>query len=250
MAGEKSVTRRLMIIQGAVIVLFLLAACGSSPDSDSDSRGEVAEVPAPTADADNDANANENSAVTAMNDEEAASGPMLQFYIDNKITNNSVPACTSVTSSVTIFNPNPVDVPSGLKSGPYSLDLSAMAGLGVQVNFWYWSQKPNNPVGKDSDGKQGDNNPDNSGAQYHLAAPCSITSCEPPWYGIGVETYRIAKVTAALQNGECVITIEANANTGCVTPSCCDYEQSPCKDVLPRTTECGHLPPPAPTPPC
>ncbi|MCP4546601.1 MAG: hypothetical protein GY835_09075 [bacterium] len=190
----------------------------------------------------------EHDSGTAKLETSDGSAQVMQLYIDNQITKSSAPTCTYATSTVTIFNPDKKDLPDG-KSGPYSLDLGNPAGLGIQVNFWYWSQQPDLPVGKDI-GKPGNNNPDNSGAQVHINESCCITGWGPAWYGIGIETYRIASITAAEQNGECVLTLAPNSYTGCVTPGCCDFDGSrKCQDVKPRKTECGRLPPPAGAPP-
>ncbi|MCE9625348.1 MAG: hypothetical protein K8R69_07860 [Deltaproteobacteria bacterium] len=37
------------------------------------------------------------------------------------------------------------------------------------------------------------------------------------------ETYVIADISAAMEGGDCVVTIKPNQYTGCTTPSCCDY---------------------------
>jgi len=93
-------------------------------------------------------------------------------------------------------------------------DFSNFPGLGIQVNNWYWTQG-RLPV-------QGGNpqNPDNSGAQFKLNGACGL-DWSPAWYGKGIETYRIASVTAARSGSGCTITVRPNGYTNAVTPGCC-----------------------------
>lgn len=96
--------------------------------------------------------------------------------------------------------------------GPYS----AYPGLGLQVNNWYWTSEIL-PVQK---GPPQD--PDNSGAQFMISNQC-VLSQAPPVYGKGIETYKIATVTAQKSGtGECLITIaQKPPYTDAVTPGCC-----------------------------
>ena len=147
-------------------------------------------------------------------------------FFDNQLTKDSAPACIFADPQklVSLFNPNQQTLAPG-KTGPYSI---SEAPFGLQLNFWYWAQTPlmDHAIGTWSCAQGQCNNPDNSGAQFSLAAGCTIASQSPPVFGVGKETYIIADISAGMQDGECVITIKANQYTACVTPSCCDYSGS------------------------
>jgi hypothetical protein len=102
-------------------------------------------------------------------------------------------------------------------------DYSKMPGLGIQVNNWYWTQGPL-PVTAGPP-----QNPDNSGGQLTVSndGQCTLVT-GPAWFGKGVETSKIAKVTARPVADGCEIDIAAlppaqnNASyTNAVTPACC-----------------------------
>jgi hypothetical protein len=104
------------------------------------------------------------------------------------------------------------------KSLDVSGDLSTFPGLGIQVNNWYWTSV-SLPVQK-GDPQKGDQNPDNSGAQFVISGQC-VLSQQPAWYGKGIPTYAIATVTAEKTGEGCTITIARNNYTDAVTPGCC-----------------------------
>jgi len=145
------------------------------------------------------------------------------IFIDNQLTKSSAPACIFADPNklVSLFNPNQTTIGPGM-SGPYAIPGGQ---FGLQVNFWYWAQTAelNHAIGTWSCPQGQCNNPDNSGAQFTLGAGCSIATQTPPVFGVGKETYIITDISAALQNGDCVITIKPNQYTACTTPSCCDY---------------------------
>ena len=97
-------------------------------------------------------------------------------------------------------------------------DFSKFPGLGIQVNNWYWTSV-SLPVQK-GDPQKGDQNPDNSGAQFAISDQC-VLSQQPAWYGKGIPTYVIATVTAEKTGEGCTITIARNNYTDAVTPGCC-----------------------------
>lgn len=131
-----------------------------------------------------------------------------------------------------------IGIPYNSKSAPYPLDLQTAPSLGIQVNFWYWTQHPNNPVGQGPP-----QNPDNSGANFLFKPGCTFTT-KPPVYGDGKETYVIADVSSAMKDGICVVTIRPNKYTGCITPACCSPFDGAgkCQDSKPRTYECADPP--------
>jgi len=146
------------------------------------------------------------------------------IFFDNQITKDGAPACIFADPNklVSLFNPDQQTLGPGM-TGPYTIAKGQQFGL--QVNFWYWTQtsEMNHAIGTWSCSQGQCNNPDNSGAQFTLGAGCSIASMSPPVFGVGKETYIIADISAAMQNGECVVTIKPNQYTGCVTPACCDF---------------------------
>ncbi|MGB5811953.1 MAG: hypothetical protein WBG86_15545, partial [Polyangiales bacterium] len=144
------------------------------------------------------------------------------FLIRNQIEKSSAPACNFADPQelVSLFNPDQEAVPPGM-SGPYTIH----GEFGLQVNFWYWARAPDadHAIGTWSCPQGQCNNPDNSGAEFTLGADCSIASRSPAVFGVGKETYVVADVAAAMENGDCVVTIKPNQYTACVTPSCCDF---------------------------
>ena len=123
-------------------------------------------------------------------------------------------------NTVSIFLPGQsqqVIQPEG-KSLDVAGDFSTFPGLGIQVNNWYWTSV-SLPVQK-GDPQKGDQNPDNSGAQFAISDQC-VLSQQPAWYGKGIPTYVIATVTAAKTGEGCTITIARNNYTDAVTPGCC-----------------------------
>ena len=147
------------------------------------------------------------------------------IFIDNQIVKDSAPACIFADPQklVSLFNPDQQSVGPG-RSGPYAIPGGE---FGLQINFWYWAQTAymEHAIGTWSCSQGQCNNPDNSGAQFTLGAGCTIASQSPPVFGVGKETYIIADVSAAMENGDCVLTIKPNQYTKCVTPDCCDYAQ-------------------------
>lgn len=103
------------------------------------------------------------------------------------------------------------------KQANFNGDFSAMPGVGIQINNWYWGA-----VKAPISGKSGNQNPDNSGAQFAISHDCTISEKSKAWFGKGIETYKIATVSAALDNsGQCVVTVDAINYTDAVTPGCC-----------------------------
>ena len=123
-------------------------------------------------------------------------------------------------NTVSIFLPGQsqqVIQPEG-KSLDVTGDFSTFPGLGIQVNNWYWTSV-SLPVQK-GDPQKGDQNPDNSGAQFAISDQC-VLSQQQAWYGMGIPTYVIAMVTAAKTAEGCTITIARSNYTDAVTPGCC-----------------------------
>jgi len=153
----------------------------------------------------------------------ATQGSANDIFIENQITKDSAPACIYADPEklVSLFNPNQQTIAPG-KTGPYSISNGE---FGLQINFWYWAQTPdmNHAIGTWSCPQGQCNNPDNSGGQFTMGDGCTIASTSPPVFGVGKETYVIADVSAAMQDGDCVVTIKPNQYTACVTPACCDF---------------------------
>jgi len=172
---------------------------------------------------------------------------LIAMQFDNQVMAGAGGPCSPwATNTVTVFLPglSPAGIPlaQGSTSGTYRLSTGS-SGVGIQVNFWYWSQEPDVPVGPASGSKP--QNPDNSGGQFLFEPDCTFTA-RPAAYGKGIETYIIADIASALVNGICVVTIQENSYTGCVTPNCCSPMPGTgeCQDVLPRQYACP-APPPA-----
>lgn len=136
-------------------------------------------------------------------------------------------------------------IASNQKSERLSLDLDpGKSGLGIQVNFWYWIKDAKNyNVGPAINGKP--QNPDNSGAQFILNSNCKIIKMEKSWNSpVAMPTYEIADVSAGMNNGVCLVTINPNNKTKCVTPRCCWYggtngnEGDVCKAIERGKTTC------------
>jgi hypothetical protein len=170
----------------------------------------------------------------------------LTIQVENKIQPGDGGPCAPFVQkaeTVKIFlptgPPGGIGIPYNSKSAPYRLNLGTACGLGIQVNFWYWTQHPDNPIGGGPP-----QNPDNSGATFLLNADCTFAK-KPPCYGAGKETYEISDVTSAMQGGVCVVTISPNKYTGCVTSACCSpYDgMGKCSNVIPRTYACPDPPP-------
>ena len=121
-------------------------------------------------------------------------------------------------NTVTVFTADggqPVIQPGG-KPVTITGNYSAFPGFGLQVNNWYWTSQQL-PV------EANPQNPDNSGAQFMLSDQCALSQTAPV-YGKGIETYKIATVTAQQSaTGEgCLVTIgEQPPYTDAVTPGCC-----------------------------
>jgi len=123
------------------------------------------------------------------------------------------PVCPN-GNSVSVFAPGQQVIHVGGAPLTVTGDFSALPGIGIQVNNWYWTSVQL-PV------QRGDlQNPDNSGAQFAISDQC-VLSQQPAWYGKGIPTYLIAGVTAQKTAGGCTITISPNAYTNAVTPGCC-----------------------------
>ena len=93
-------------------------------------------------------------------------------------------------------------------------NFDSFPGLGIQVNNWYWAS-----VALEIQ-KGPPQNPDNSGAQFTVDSACKLNQ-SPPWYGKGIETYKIASVSASWTSSGCTIKIAPNGYTNAVTPGCC-----------------------------
>jgi hypothetical protein len=170
----------------------------------------------------------------------------IKVQFDNQILAADGGPCSPWTNdTATVFlpgqNPGGIQLAPNSKSAQYEISTGGITGAGIQVNFWYWCQEPDVPVGPANGNKP--QNPDNSGGQFIFGADCSFTQ-QPAVFGKGIETYKIADVTSALVDGVCVVTIQKNRYTGCVTPNCCTPEGSgACQDVMPREYTCSDPPP-------
>jgi hypothetical protein len=145
----------------------------------------------------------------------SASALATAFNIKNNLPHTNE-YCKYSGNTVTLFysNNRPEISPGG--NLVIDGDFSKPFGLGIQVNNWYWVAS-RTPVQKGPP-----QNPDNSGAQFMINSNCEITSTTKPVYGAGIETYLIVDVTSMKgHNGECVVSINENAYTNAVTPTCC-----------------------------
>lgn len=182
-----------------------------------------------------------NSVTLVIDSQETA----ITTQFDNQILAADGGPCSPWTKdTVTVFlpgqDPGGIQLAPDSKSAPYQLSTGGITGAGIQVNFWYWCQEPDVPVGPASGSKP--QNPDNSGGQFIFAADCSFEQ-KPAVFGKGIETYKIADVTSAMVDGVCVVTINKNRYTGCVTPNCCSPEGGgACPDVTPREYTCSDPP--------
>lgn len=144
----------------------------------------------------------------------------LTVRINNQIDHQSSICPLPGNKSVKIFLPagstpaGQIDIPTGL-SPAYRLNLATPAGLGIQVNLWYWDSEPGIPIQKGPP-----QNPDNSGDQFVFNANCGFTVYDA-YFGKGRKTSKIAQVSSRMDNGVCVITIAPNSFTRCVTQRCC-----------------------------
>ena len=170
----------------------------------------------------------------------------IRVQFDNQIVAADGGPCSPWTKdTVAVFlpgqDPGGIPLAPNSKSAPYDLGTGGITGAGIQVNFWYWCQEPDVPVGPAGGSKP--QNPDNSGGQFLFEADCSFEQ-KPAVFGKGIETYKIADVTSAMVDGVCVVTIKKNRYTGCVTPNCCSPEGGgACPDVTPRQYTCSDPPP-------
>jgi len=170
----------------------------------------------------------------------------ITIQFDNQILAADGGPCSPWTNdTVAVFlpgqNPGGIQLAPNSKSAQYQLSTGGITGAGIQVNFWYWCQEPDVPVGPANGNKP--QNPDNSGGQFIFEADCSFQQ-EPAVFGKGIETYKIADVTSSMVGGVCVVTIQKNQYTGCVTQSCCSPEgNGACPDVTPRRYACSDPPP-------
>ena len=135
-----------------------------------------------------------------------------QFIINNNLSGAS--SCPNGNTVTIFYSGTSQTINPGSSSTTISGDFSQMPGLGIQVNNWYWIQTP-------APAQKSPQNPDNSGAQFTINNNCTITGKSAAWYGKGIQTFLIAKVSAAITNGNCVITISKNSYTNAVTPNCC-----------------------------
>lgn len=239
----KELAPRSLLIKKTILMLFLMmlitwefTACTtgtSAIDSDGDGLTDPAEILLTGTDP-----FNTDTDGDGIPDGAEAT---LTIQVENKIPPaDGGPCAPYVTNSETIKIFLPTGPPAGIgipyngRSAPYPLHLGTSCGLGIQVNFWYWTRHPENPV---SSGPP--QNPDNSGANFLMNADCTFRKM-PPCAGDGKETYIIADVTSAMQNGVCVITVKPNNHTGCVTHNCCSpyAGMGKCEDTLPRTYAC------------
>lgn len=136
------------------------------------------------------------------------------------VIRNNLPAASPCPNgnTVSVFTSDGAQhvIQPGGNTLPVSGNYAAYPGFGLQVNNWYWTSQ-SLPV------QANPQNPDNSGAQFMISAQCTLTQA-PPVYGKGIETYRIASVTAktAVNGGGCEVTIGAlQPYTDAVTPGCC-----------------------------
>ena len=168
-----------------------------------------------------------------------------QVTIVNNITTST--ACPD-GNKVSVFYPEKgitvqKDIPVG-SSFKLTGDYSKTPGIGIQVDNWYWTSIKL-PVQKGSDTVP--QNPDNSGEQFAISDACALTK-SPAWFGKGIPTSLIAKVTATKSQGGCTITLTGNKNTDAVTPQCCappSFTQGVCKGPW-GATQTGKPWPPSP----
>ncbi len=183
-----------------------------------------------------------NSVTLVIDSQETA----IKVQFDNQILAADGGPCSPWTNdTVAVFlpgqNPGGIQLAPDTKSAQYEISTGGITGAGIQVNFWYWCREPDVPVGPANGNKP--QNPDNSGGQFIFEADCSFKQ-QPAVFGKGIETYKIADVTSALVDGVCVVTIQKNRYTGCVTPNCCSPAGAgACPDVTPREYTCSDPPP-------
>ncbi|KAL6058995.1 Oligoxyloglucan reducing end-specific cellobiohydrolase [Balamuthia mandrillaris] len=150
-----------------------------------------------------------------------------------RVKNNLPVSSCANGNSLTLFLdfPNQQNVPRG-EYYDHSGDFTNAPGIGIQINNWYWTQEEL-PV-QEGNGDGVHQNPDNSGAQFMLSDDCEL-SYEDPWFGLGIQTWLVADVQAAIdpESGLCTVTISGNADTDSVTPDCCApplFESGVCDD--------------------
>ena len=154
-----------------------------------------------------------NSQLPAIPTSASLASTSQSITIKNSLSTTSPCPGGNTFSVFTSYGGQQVIKPGGLPitiSGNYSV----YPGLGLQVNNWYWTSVQL-PVQSDPQ------DPDNSGAQFMLTDQCALSQA-PPVYGKGIETYKIATVTAQQTASGCQITIgEDEPWTDAVTPGCC-----------------------------
>ena len=129
----------------------------------------------------------------------ATSSPEQSITINNHLSASNPPCPNGNTVSV-FTSSGKMDIPAGGGSKTITGSFVTYPGPGLQVNNWYWTSTEL-PVGLSPQ------NPDNSGAQFMLSDQCSLATA-PPAYGKGIETYKIAKVTAQKTASGCEINID------------------------------------------
>lgn len=141
-----------------------------------------------------------------------ASAPS-SITINNHLSASAPPCPNGNTVSVFTSGGQSV-IPAGGGSKTITGSFADYPGLGLQVNNWYWTSV-DLPV------QANPQNPDNSGAQFMLNDQCGLTTA-PPAYGKGIETYKIARITAQKTASGCEINIDPSPPyTNAVTPNCC-----------------------------
>merc|ERR1740129_83038 len=65
-------------------------------------------------------------------------------------------------------------------------------------------------------GGAGLQNPDNSGLNVQISPACAPSNLQNPCYGFGVRTDLVSNVSFAMVDGQCRVTVEANAWTDAV----------------------------------
>lgn len=210
------IKRCFTVICFGLLILLTVYACGSGDGSTTDSDGDG------LSDADEIQYYGTNPHHADTDGDGVLDGAegFLSFRINNEIKSGDSICPVDENKIVTIFTPagstpsGQIEIPARM-SPTYQLNLAAVGGLGIQVNFWYWDREPNIPIQKDPP-----QNPDNSGDQFIFNAKCEFT-VQDAYFGKGRKTSLIASVSSRMDQGVCVITIRPNSYTGCVTQRCC-----------------------------